>query len=703
MKDYLVYMITMSGVTAFMYAFNSLIFSDIVQKMWEVITIMSIMIGIVTFFIVLIVAWLINYMIHFMLQKRSREFGTYLLLGMKKKQVSKLYMRENMLLGGVSFLIGILAGTVLQQILMSIFYHLFSMDYKIHIGGSPWCLLMTVGCYALCYIFALRKNRKIFKKMSIMDFMEMEKRGETQETGREKWKQWLFVVAIGYFILFYRGLFQGNYTVQSVIVSSVLFIVAIYFLYHGLAAFLACYIHKGGRAVYKKEGLFLFRQLSSKMSTMRFTMGTLTVLFTAALLGGTVAMMFTSYQQQVIENAVSFDVAMYSENVHEDFAEEREVLKEEQVKEKDSRIYRIYTNGDHEMNDYLLTHVSSFGGAFTKEDGSLDEKAVEKDGYSYYDSDTYMKLSDYNALREMLGLQPVSMKGNGYMIHLKNRVRKDIESKFLTRKLPLAGETLEFSGTKTEPFSQNGLNGADYMFVIPDEVCEKLTPYYSAMVVDLREKPKDDLQQKLEKVYYHRRGMLTEQEGWDKEEKLTDEGASQKEIDAVEATYGNVNSVTGSDRIMSAGNYDVAVKQYIHEYSLSIITAVTFPLTYIALIFICVSLTILAVQQLSDSTHCRYRYDVLRKLGVSNREMDRMIRKQLAMYYLIPCVVSLILSAVIGVFAGGQFVFYTGATNNFLSYYASSVLVFMGIYLVYFAATYLGFKRNVEQVFIRME
>ena len=41
--------------------------------------------GIATFFIVLIVACLINYMIRFMLEKRSQEFGIYLLLGMKKE------------------------------------------------------------------------------------------------------------------------------------------------------------------------------------------------------------------------------------------------------------------------------------------------------------------------------------------------------------------------------------------------------------------------------------------------------------------------------------------------------------------------------------------------------------------------------------------------------------------------------------------
>ena len=51
--------------------------------------------------------------------------------------------------------------------------------------------------------------------------------------------------------------------------------------------------------VYRSDGLFLLRQLSAKIRTMRFTMGTLTILFTIALLGGTVAMMFAGYQKAV--------------------------------------------------------------------------------------------------------------------------------------------------------------------------------------------------------------------------------------------------------------------------------------------------------------------------------------------------------------------------------------------------------------------
>ena len=68
MRDYAVYLITMTAVAAMMFAFNSLIFSEDIRNMCSEAMVLGIMLGFVTFFIVLIVAWLINYMAGFMLR-----------------------------------------------------------------------------------------------------------------------------------------------------------------------------------------------------------------------------------------------------------------------------------------------------------------------------------------------------------------------------------------------------------------------------------------------------------------------------------------------------------------------------------------------------------------------------------------------------------------------------------------------------------
>ena len=57
-----------------------------------------------------------------------------------------------------------------------------------------------------------------------------------------------------------------------------------------------------GAAVYKGQNLFLLRQFASKMRTMQFTMGTLTALFTLALLGASFALMFSDYENSVLRS-----------------------------------------------------------------------------------------------------------------------------------------------------------------------------------------------------------------------------------------------------------------------------------------------------------------------------------------------------------------------------------------------------------------
>lgn len=142
-KDYIVYLLTMTVMAAMMFAFDSMALSDSVLSLCEEAAVMGWMIGIASAFIIGILAWLIRYMCRFMLEKRSREFGTYLLLGMNKKQVSRLYMKENLWMGALAFVLGLFAGAFLQQILMTVFYRVFSMDYPLHVEINGWSMLMT--------------------------------------------------------------------------------------------------------------------------------------------------------------------------------------------------------------------------------------------------------------------------------------------------------------------------------------------------------------------------------------------------------------------------------------------------------------------------------------------------------------------------------------------------------------------------------
>ena len=87
-----------------------------------------------------------------------------------------------------------------------------------------------------------------------------------------------------------------------------------------------------------------------------------------------------------------------------------------------------------------------------------------------------------------------------------------------------------------------------------------------------------------------------------------------------------------------------------------------FAFVYIGLVFVCVALTVLSVQQLSDSAKYRFRYQVLRQMRLSRKEVSGIILKQLAVFSLCPNLFAALIN---------------------------------GIIAVYFIVTYVGFQRNV--------
>ncbi len=684
-RDYLVYFLTMTVVTALMFAFNSLIFTKEIEELFDMAGLMMALVGLATFFIVLIVAWLINYMVRFMLEKRSQEFGIYLLIGMKKKEIARLYIRENALLGIGAFLMGMVLGVFLQQVILAVLYSMIQIRYNIHMEFNASCILMTAGCFWGCYVLALLRSGRRFRKMNIHDLMEAQKKNEEIKESHEQLKKWLFPVSLlflGAFAMFiFLGGIQGMGSVLFFLVGLVL---VIYLFYIGLSSFIVCYVRRGGNGIYRGQNLFLLRQFSSKLKTMSFTMGTLTALFTVAFLGCTVALMFSDYQNKLLETKFPFDVQVYSGDVKDDFADEMAVI-EESAKVLDAFSYHIYADIPEsgradQVNVWLLTHLKVFGDMYRNQDGSPDLKKIEKDsadGGFYCRYDTYMKLSDYNHLREMLGYKAVLLKEGEYLIHIKERIRE--ETGTLHEDILIEGDegALDFAGYYSEPFSQDGHNGGDYVIVVPDSAVAALTPYYSELAVDIEGTAPLNLGKRLDE--------LTEPEDWEEEEDNSVAGHK----------WMAGNSCCGSDTIIVMSVTNMVRDNLIPEakYMLS---ALIFPCFYIGLVFLCVALTVLSVHQLSDSARYKFRYAVLGKLGMNRREIGRVILKQLAAYYLCPVFLACVIGGSVSVFMSGKFIFYTGIHTAVINYFGLSFLLFFGIYVLYFITTYVSFKRNVE-------
>ena len=662
MKDYLIYVITMSVIAALMFAFDSMIFSKDIKKIYQVAGIMAVMIGLASVFIIIIVSWLINYMIRFMLEKRSKEFGTYLLIGMKKKEITHMFMRENELLCAIAFLLGIIPGMFLQQVLTTIFYSIYNMDYHLKLDYNISSIITTVLIYMSVFLLALSKNKKRFYKMNIYDMMYLDKQNDQlKENGRNN--QVLFIASILYFILFDVLLVKGAITVINFWFLFAGLILSIYLFYSGISSYVVNYIKKGKSRVFKYADLFLMRQFSSKIKTMRFTMGTLTVLFTCALLGGTIAMMFNDYQEKQLNDELPFDVIVFSDTVKDNFTKQLKII-EKKAQIKDKLIYRVYEDGTDDVNQYLYKNLEYFKGKFVS-----PKRDSDSDKNEYFDYDTYMKLSDYNYLRKMLGLKPVKLTKNGYLIHAKERIIPYLKKFAENTTLNKGAQNLTCEGFYTEPFAQSGENGADYIIVIPNKVADRMKPFYSLLAVDLK-KSVTGLQNKLAALRTYNN-------------------------DDTEEMHCKITWGYGTNQIITFADTTIVKTDVTNDMKFGL-AAICFPLVYVGLVFICVALTILSVQQLSDSSKFKFRYSVLRKLGLKEREVDQIIFKQLFIFYICPCLTSIGISSVIAVFLSKRFIVFTSIHTSTFEYYGMSALLFIGVYILYFIMTLVYFKRNIH-------
>lgn len=674
--DYLVYTLTMTVVTALMYAFNSLIFQNVIETS-EMAIMMKAMLGMATVFIVLIVAWLINYMVHFMLEKRSAEFGIYMLLGMKKKTISRLYMRENILLGTLSFIVGIPLGILFQQVLLAVMSAMVYMEYKIQISFNIWTILMTVLCYGGCYLLALISCKRKFRRMNISSLMNAKRKNEEIKEKHESVKRILFPLSV-LFILAFWALFGSLSSVGEILFFLIGLVLTIYLFFTGISAWIICYVRKHGNGIYKGQNLFLLRQFASKVRTMQFTMGTLTSLFTLALMGASVALMFSSYETTVLKGKFPFDIQIYSSDPQADFKEEKKII-EQNTDLQSFYSYHIYTDETDQANRWMLTNnQTAWGGMYVNKDGSPKEKEIremlEKDG-TYYRYDTYMGISDYNHLREILGYEGVELGGREYLIHMKPRLGNELKdmAQGITVTDADGKNTLVCKGIYTEYFSQDGHNGADYVIVVPDEVLGRMKPYYSELTAEIKGQAPKDLQLKLDSI----------------------ERKTESEVEFL-GHFIDKGLCYGSDNIVTYAAVNLVRDNLIPEVKY-MLASIIIPFFYIGLVFVCVAVTVLSVQQLSDSAKHKERYEVLKKLGVGSRKIRGLVAKQLVAYYLCPALLAMVISGKMILFASGKFVLLTGVPVSAGIFFAESAALFLGIYVVYFIVTYVGFIRNIEQ------
>ena len=116
----------------------------------------------------------------------------------------------------------------------------------------------------------------------------------------------------------------SNMTGRNILIAIIMLISGIYLFYISLSSFIVKRYLSHKTRKYKKDNMFLFRNLTSKINTMSVTMGTIALMFTIILIGSNVALLLNGMLNNEIEMGYPFEIMISSANG--DFSEYKDYI-----------------------------------------------------------------------------------------------------------------------------------------------------------------------------------------------------------------------------------------------------------------------------------------------------------------------------------------------------------------------------------------
>lgn len=642
LKEYSIYVFTVTITMTLLYAFFAITFSG---EMQDLVTtydnIKSIMI-MVSILVTLIIAWLIYYISNFILQKRSREFGMYLLLGMKRTQVSRMFLFEQLALGAVGFFIGCVLGIFVYEILHAILLNIFGFAYAFQLSFSWSACGAAFLCFLSIYLLEMIREGIALKKQSIHTMLYNASRNEKTAKG-SRLSGFYFLAAVllaaaGLYVTqqYLRSMVNGQSSDSMLLMLGVFaIIVSVYLFFYGISAVLGIFLNRHRKIKYKGNCMYLYGQIAGRLRSNRTVLATLSLLTLLTLLFLCIALKFNEVKELSNARFVPFDIMASSS---------------EKLNMKSIESY---------LQEHKISYQSADIHYYQKEERD-DFYSVVK-GKSYYTEDekhsVYMKQSDFNKLRSLKGKPSVTLKADEYLIVCATDIKDSLQEYGAQHTLHLQGKRLQLRGVDDTEYGQTRNSG--YYLIVADEHVKHAKPYFREWVANT--------DPETEVSWYQ---------------------------DTVNQFFDDNKEQVG-DSFYSYASYRVKAKWF-EENAVGFVS-ICFSLFYLSFIFICISATILAVQQLSDAHRQRYSYAMLHKMGVNQRQLHALLAKQIAVYFIIPLVLPIVYLLPIIRMLDELFEM-TYASANMFIYLGGSMLFFLAVYGCYYVMAYLGCKRNIDQM-----
>lgn len=665
-KDYIVYFLTLMLSVSIFFVFNSIDSPSpalaISDSQRQLIDIFGKAISVLSIFISIVLGFLIVYANGFMIKRRKKEFGTYLLLGMSKKKVSLILTIETLIVGLSSLVSGLIVGTFASQFMTNLIAKQLEirLDKFLFTFSFSTCI-ETIISFGIIFLSVMVFNILSLSRCKLINLLYASKFNQKLKIKKLWLTVTLFIISIimlgtSYYKILNTSIdtFDSNSELFKFLLTCILLTcIGVFLLFMSLSELLLKVSQKNKKLYYKNLNIFNFKQINSKINTTHLSMTIVSLLMIVALITMPTINMLSEVVNKRTDQLFPVDTYIYTcstnnleENV--DFESTEEILRKKGV-------------NIEEFNS-LFSHKTEYRYASPNYSTSTDSNPYyEELCKNSLPSGTYIKETDYNKVVNDLNIgNEVHLNDNEFSIAINTSNIKDIDHSIdiLVKYHKFELEHASKENTKfksSESLSTNPVQYNSPFIIVSDNFAAKNLRYDSSlMMVGFLKPDKKDSNSKFEKI-------------------LSKENISLPSSDNNEYIF------ISSSRI-----------SYLSESKTAIFFAIAIG-TYIGIIFLLAGVTVLAIQQLSEASDNNKRYLLLKKLGVNNSSIRKAVLFQVSTYFLIPLVVAII-NAIFGILK----------FNNMLNTFnvnvepAVFILPFVAlilIYLAYFLVTYFGCER----------
>ena len=681
-KDYAIYFLTLVLGVAIFYMFNSIdsqqAMLEVSQSTRDLIKLMISMLGMVSVFIAVILGLLIVYANNFLINRRKREFGIYMILGMGKRQISKIILIETILIGIISLIVGILIGVFASQFMSILIAKLFEADMKeFTFAFSIESCIKTCIYFAVMYIAVMIFNTITISRYKLINLLTATKKNEKIKIKNPVLSIIIFIISaviLGYAYYLVTGGISKLNTSEKILVPILMGIIGTIGVFWSLSGFILRMIQTRKKIYLKGTNMFVLRQLNNKINT---TIVSMTVI--CLMLFMTISILSSSLSLQTSMNAelqemTPVDVNLYkTANLPESYKNSRTgeitYFTEEQIEDSKMPIsYTLETNGYDmkklkdivEIPIYTIPELT-----WRKSLGTYFETAKEQYSQLAYDTlESIIKVSDYNKIASLYGQEQYSLNDDEYIVLC------DFESMVNLRNEALKEEnTIEINGKEYHAkykecksgfidMSTNHTNTG--IILVPDNV-------------GLKEEWKE-------------REFLAANYNAETEEQ-------KKELNK---DFTGENKELANNLDQKGINLEGMTKISIVEASKGLTTIIIFIAIYLGIIFLIASSAILALKQLTESSNNKQRYTILRKIGCDEKMINQALFRQIFIFFMMPLILAIIHS-IFGIKFVLSMMAVVSSSEELLPSIIVTAVIIGVIYGAYFIATYLGSKNIIKE------